>query len=80
MSQALFAITRSTPCCARITPTRTGDWRSTLRRWAERCRDALHAAGNHLREHEQLPALDAATLRDLGLSHAPAAWTPRACR
>lgn len=77
MTLALFSFTHSGPCCARITPTRLTDWRSSSRRLVDRCRDALRQAAQALQRRDRLPELDAATLRDLGLSHAPAAWVPR---
>ena len=77
MSRALSIIGRHTPCCARVTPTRTSDWRRVLDRLAEGSRGAWRAALQRLRGHERLPEFDAATMRDLGLSHAPASWTAR---
>ncbi len=77
MPHALTAFTRPAPCCARITPTRTSGWRFALEFAADRLRDALRATARVVQRHERLPEFDAATLRDLGLSHAPASWTPR---
>lgn len=72
MSLSLTSLIHSEPCCARITPTRTSGWRHGF----DFCVDALRSAVQRLRAHERLPEFDAATLRDLGLSHAPASWTP----
>ncbi len=76
MSLSLTSLIHPAPCCARITPTRTSGWRFALDRFAEALRDARRTAVQRLRGPERLPEFDAATLRDLGLSHAPASWTP----
>lgn len=77
MPAALSAFMRPATCCAQITPTRTRSLPAALARLLERSLDAVRASVRHARGAERLPALDAATLRDLGLSHASAAWTPR---
>lgn len=77
MPPVLSNLARPAPCCAHITPTRTGDWRVVLGRLADSLRDALRAAAQRLQGPERLPRFDAATMRDLGLSHAPASWTAR---
>lgn len=77
LPHALLDLARPAPCCARITPTRTGDWRAALDRLMGSLRGALRAAAPRPQEPGQLPELDGATMRDLGLSHAAAAWTAR---
>lgn len=77
MSDRLYAFTPPAPCCARMTPTRTRHWRSLMGRLGDRLREALDAARQLLQRREPIPEIDAATLRDLGLSHAPASRTPR---
>lgn len=77
MPAFLSAFTRPDPCCAQITPTRSKDARAALGRLLERARDAIRACARQLRGPDQLPDLDAATLRDLGLSHIAATWAPR---
>lgn len=77
MTHVLSAFARPTPCCARITPTPTGGWRAALGRLADALRDAWRTAAPRLQEQERLAELDAAAMRDLGLSHAAASWTPR---
>lgn len=77
MIQPLSVAARPAPCCATITPTRTSGLFATLDRFAERVRDAMHALMPRRQTYESLPALDDATLRDLGLSPPPAAWLER---
>lgn len=72
MSPALFALTRSAPCCAQLTPTVTPVWRATLRDLHERLGDARAAITRRLRAGGAESEMDAATLRDLGLSHTAA--------
>lgn len=76
MSLSPTSLIHPAPCCARITPTRTSAWRCALEWSAEALRGAWRAALQCLRGPERLSDLDPATLRDLGLSHAPASWTP----
>jgi hypothetical protein len=77
MSRALSAYARPTPCGAHVTPTRSNDWRSALRRMVARAFDGVRASVQGNSRHERLPALDAATLRDLGLNHVSAVRTSR---
>jgi hypothetical protein len=76
MSLPLSSIIHPAPCCARITPTRTSGFRSALDRVVQGLRDARNGLAQRLPVHERLPDFDAATLRDIGISHAPASWTP----
>lgn len=76
MSHPLSSFIHPAPCCARITPTRTSGWRAALDALADRLTDAWRVMARHLQAHERLPEFDAATLRDLGLSHTHASWTP----
>lgn len=67
---------RTGPCCAKRTPTRV----STLLKAAEMLSDGLRRAVVaprrwHLRPAVHWAELDAAVLRDLGLSHSAAACT-----
>ena len=77
MSALLPALRRVDPCCAQIIPTRSRGLKAALGRWLERSVDALRAPQRQAGGAERLPSLDLATLRDLGLSHAAAARTPR---
>ncbi len=72
MSPAYFALIRSAPCCAQVTPTVTPGWRSALhalRDLRERLGAARAATARRVRSLGPTPEMDAATLRDLGLSH-----------
>ncbi len=77
MPAFLPALIRHDPCCAQIIPTRSGGLKAAMGRWLERCLDALRTSPRQPGRPERLPTLDLATLRDLGLSHAAAARTPR---
>ena len=68
----LTASARATPFGAVITPTRSTDLHSQLRRLFDRLRDAWMHWQASRRAAEDAMRMDAATLRDLGLSHAAA--------
>lgn len=76
MTPSLSAFIHPRPCCAHLTPTRTSGWRAALARVVERLNDARKALAQRLQSHERLLEFDAAMLRDLGLSHTRASWTP----
>lgn len=69
VSNALYALVKPTPCCARITPT----GRRGLHAWWDRLVDHGSDLLRRLRAartgRDALPWLDEAMLRDLGLSH-----------
>ncbi len=65
-----FELARPTPCCAVITPTRSTDLRSRLCRLADRLSDAWQTRMTPRQAAEDAMPIDAATLRDLGISHA----------
>ncbi len=77
MPALLPVLNRVDPCCAQIIPTRSRGLEAAIERWLARSFDALRTLPRPTGRPERLPTLDPATLRDLGLSHAAAATTPR---
>jgi hypothetical protein len=70
LSLASLGLARPTPCCAVITPTRSSDIWSQLRRLADRLSEAWWTQMPHRQKAEDAMPVDAATLRDLGVNHA----------
>lgn len=70
LSLASLGLARPTPCCAVITPTRSSDIWSQVRRLAEGLREEWRAQMSRRHAADDAMPIDAATLRDLGVSHA----------
>lgn len=72
LSLVSFGLARTTPCCAVVTPTRSTEVRSQLWRLIDNLSRSWQAHMRARRGSADAMPMDAATLRDLGLSHVAA--------